>query len=101
MPDAWHREAYFGQLLQGVSRAVAIHDSFAAFVPAPASTDRLLYLLVTETAPHGDLRSYLTKQRSRVGDEGVPGDRPSSCECRLELHEAGASHVTLRHRTCS
>src|SRR5687767_248923 len=30
-PHAWQREAYFGDLLDGVEGALAIHDSFAAF----------------------------------------------------------------------
>jgi len=34
-PEAWHCEAYFGQLLGGVAGAIAVHDSFAALQPAP------------------------------------------------------------------
>ena len=37
-PEAWHREAYFGQLLQRVPRAIAVFDSFATFVAAPRAS---------------------------------------------------------------
>ena len=58
--DAWVREAYFGQLLDGHPRAIAVYDSF----PLVRPDGRLVYCLVLEYARHGDLRAYLVKNGS-------------------------------------
>jgi len=54
------REAYFGQLLDGHPRAIAVYDSF----PLVRPDGRLVYCLVLEYARHGDLRAYLVKNGS-------------------------------------
>ncbi len=54
--DGWLREAYFGQLLEGHPRAIAVHDAFP--LPFPG---RPLYCLALEYARHGDLRLYLRR----------------------------------------
>ena len=59
--ETWLREAYFGQLLAGHPRAIAVYDAF----PLVRSDGRLLYCLALEYARHGDLRAYL--QRSGAG----------------------------------
>jgi len=53
--DGWLREAYFGQLLDGHPRAIKTFETFALMRP----TDRPLYCLVLEYAPHGDLSAFL------------------------------------------
>ena len=53
--DAWLREAYFGQLLDGHPRAIRVYDSF----PLCARTARILYCLALEYARHGDLSAFL------------------------------------------
>ena len=53
--DAWLREAYFGQLLDGHPRAIRVFDAF----PLVRSDGRLLYCLALEYARHGDLRAFL------------------------------------------
>ncbi len=53
--DAWLREAYFGQLLDGHPRAIGVFDVF----PLVRSDGRLLYCLALEYARHGDLRAFL------------------------------------------
>jgi serine/threonine protein kinase len=58
--DAWVREAYFGQLLDGHPRAIAVYDSF----PLVRPDGRLVYCLVLEYARQGDLRAYLQKNGS-------------------------------------
>jgi len=58
--DAWVREAYFGQLLDGHPRAIAVYDSF----PLVRPDGRLVYCLVLEYAQHGDLRAFLLKNGS-------------------------------------
>ena len=59
--ETWLREAYFGQLLDGHPRAIAVYDAF----PLVRADGRLLYCLALEYARHGDLRAYL--QRSGAG----------------------------------
>ncbi len=63
-PKEWHREAYFGQLLEGVPRAIAVYDSFAVVEDWLLQESRPLYCLVTELAEHGDLVSYLRRRRN-------------------------------------
>ena len=63
-PEAWHREAYFGQLLAECPRAIAIHDSFATFVKR-AGTTTPLYCLVSILAARGDLEDYLSHGRKQ------------------------------------
>jgi hypothetical protein len=94
-PEAWHREAYFGELLEGQPRAIAVHDSFAILDDGPYSGERPLYCLVTELAAHGDLVRYL-QRRSR------PWTEARACReiCEIlrvlvHLHEAGAVHRDL------
>ena len=53
--DAWHREAYFGQLLDGHPRAIRVFDSF----PLVRADGGVLYCLALEYARHGDLRAFL------------------------------------------
>ena len=55
--DAWVREAYFGQLLDGHPRAIRVFDSF----PVVRADGRFLYCLALEHARHGDLRSFLQR----------------------------------------
>ena len=57
--DAWIREAYFGQLLTGHPRAIAIYDAFV-ITAADASP---LYCLALELARQGDLSAYLQRTR--------------------------------------
>jgi serine/threonine-protein kinase len=53
--DAWLREAYFGQLLDGHPRAIRVFDAFPLVRPEGG----LLYCLALEYARHGDLRAFL------------------------------------------
>jgi eukaryotic-like serine/threonine-protein kinase len=53
--DAWLREAYFGQLLDGHPRAIRVFDAFPLVRPEGG----ILYCLALEYARHGDLRAFL------------------------------------------
>jgi serine/threonine protein kinase len=55
--DAWVREAYFGQLLDGHPRAIRVFDAF----PVVSRDGAFLYCLALEHARHGDLRSFLQR----------------------------------------
>src|SRR3954454_1755115 len=64
--DGWLREAYFGQLLDDHPRAIRVFDMF----PQIRADGGVLYYLVLEYAPHGDLSAYL-----HHGEKGWP-ERP-------------------------
>ena len=54
---AWHREAYFGELLKETPGIVRVHESFAS---VPRGDDpKPLYCLVSEYVERGDLLGYL------------------------------------------
>lgn len=53
--DGWLREAYFGLLLDGHPRAIAVYDAFPSF----ERDEGLLYCLALEYATSGDLRAHL------------------------------------------
>jgi serine/threonine-protein kinase len=55
--DGWVREAYFGKLLDGHPRAIAVFDMF----PLMRADGRVLYYLALEYASHGDLAGFLTR----------------------------------------
>ncbi len=55
--DGWLREAYFGQLLDGHSRAIRVFDKF----PLMRADGQVLYYLAIEYASHGDLSAYLQR----------------------------------------
>jgi len=64
--EAWVREAYFGQLLDGQPRAIRVFDRF----PLGGDEGRMLYCLVLEYACHGDLSAYL-RRAARPWAEGT------------------------------
>lgn len=64
--DAWIRESYFGQLLEGHPRAIAIYDTFT-FIGIDG---RPLYGLALEYARQGDLGGYL-KRTGRQWKESI------------------------------
>jgi serine/threonine protein kinase len=89
-PESWHREAYFGELLNRCERAIRVFDSFPLF---PATRRHgLLYCLVVEYAEHGTIRDHLAQT-----DRGWSSDRARREIIALlklldQLHGAGALH---------
>lgn len=60
-PTGWYREAYFGDMLNGISRVIQVYEAFAW---VPNGRDRKpLYCLITELAHGGDLASWLERNR--------------------------------------
>jgi serine/threonine protein kinase len=94
-PDAWHREAYFGQLLDGVRGTVAIHDSFAAFPPEGAGTAAPLYCLVSELAENGDLGHYLESGPKPWSEAKVCREVRNLLQTLVVVHDSGAVHRDL------
>ena len=69
--DGWLREAYFGQVLAGHARAIRVFDAF----PLVRYDGSVLYCLALEYARHGDLRSFLQRNREGVAGAGPRGAR--------------------------
>ena len=92
--DGWLREAYFGQLLDGHPRAIAVFDAF----PLDARpTARLVYCLVLEYARHGDLRAYLRRNGSRLaGARSRDARSRASCRCSASCTAASCCTATSR-----
>jgi hypothetical protein len=90
--ESWHREAYFGQVLEGIPRAIQIFDSFA-FVPDESKAP--LYCLVSELAEFGSLESYF--ETHPRGWTEVRAKREVVALLRLVvlLHTGGAVHRDL------
>jgi hypothetical protein len=57
LPNAWLRQAYFGQLLDGHPRAIRVFDTF----PSIRANGQVLYCLTLEYARHGDLSAFLSR----------------------------------------
>ncbi len=93
-PEAWHREAYFGQLLAGVARAITIHDSFATFVKR-AGTTIPLYCLVSELAARGDLEDYLSTGPKQWSEAKMCREIAHLLRVLIHLHDSGAVHRDL------
>lgn len=90
-PRAWHREAYFGDLLKNESGVVRVHESFAWIPPAKSARDEVphpLYCLISELVEGGDLFHYLQRHPD-------PWPEPKARREIIRLLRA----VTLLHST--
>jgi eukaryotic-like serine/threonine-protein kinase len=94
-PEAWHREAYFGELLHGVPRAISVHSSFATFWPENRRESLPLYCLVTELASHGDLSKYLEEREAPWPEARACAEVAALLRVLVRLHQAGAVHRDL------
>jgi serine/threonine protein kinase len=89
-PGAWHREAYFGELLKGESGIVRVHESFAW---VPRGKDRQpLYCLVSELMEGGDLAHYLEKHPERWAESKARREIIRLVRAVMLLHSSGAVH---------
>ncbi len=89
-PESWHREAYFGELLNRCERAIRMYDSFPLF--PPTRRYGVLYCLVFEYAEHGTIRDHLAS--TQQGWSPVRARREIVALLKLldQLHGAGALH---------
>jgi eukaryotic-like serine/threonine-protein kinase len=89
-PESWHREAYFGELLNRCERAIRMYDSFPLF--PPTRRHGVLYCLVSEYAEHGTIRDHLAS--TNTGWSPVRARREIVALLKLldQLHGAGALH---------
>ncbi|HEV2105586.1 MAG TPA: protein kinase [Candidatus Eisenbacteria bacterium] len=89
--DGWLREAYFGQLLAGLERAIRVHDAF----PLPQPDGRMLYALALEYAPHGDLRAFLARGGRGWPERQVRREIAGILEVLGRLHRGRMLHRDL------
>jgi serine/threonine protein kinase len=91
--DGWLREAYFGRLLDGHPRAIAVYDAFP-FVPADPR-GRILYCLVLEYACHGDLSTHLRRESGGWGETAVRREIAGVLQVLGKLHRGQMLHRDL------
>jgi serine/threonine-protein kinase len=89
--DAWIREAYFGQLLDGHARTIAIYDAFVATSEWGAP----LYCLALEYARQGDLSAYLRRTGRRWKETMVRREIAGILQVLGQLHRGQLLHRDL------
>jgi serine/threonine-protein kinase len=89
--DGWLREAYFGHLLDGHSRAVRLFDAF----PLVQANGTFLYCLVLEYARYGDLSMFLARGGTRWSESVVRREMAGVLEVLGKLHRGQMLHRDL------
>ncbi|HEU0107120.1 MAG TPA: protein kinase [Vicinamibacteria bacterium] len=89
--DAWLREAYFGQLLDGHPRAIRVYDAF----PLMRENGRVLYCLAIEYARHGDLRAFLRRTGKGWRETAARREIAGILEVLGKLHRGQMLHRDL------
>jgi serine/threonine-protein kinase len=88
--ESWIREAYFGQLLHGHPRAIAVYDPFII-----SRRGRPLYCLALEYAAHGDLSAYLAHTGRRWAESTVRREIAGILDVLGRLHRGQLLHRDL------
>lgn len=91
-PTAWHREAYFGDLLKHEPAVVRMYESFA-WVPSGASQP--LYCLISELMDGGNVQDYLANQPFRWKESKARREMIRILRAVKLLHQGGAVHRDL------
>ena len=89
--DGWVREAYFGQLLDGLPRAIRVFDAF----PLSREDGGVLYCLAMEWAKHGDLRSFLARTGKGWAERTARREIAGILEVLGRLHRGQLLHRDL------
>ncbi|HTO86867.1 MAG TPA: protein kinase [Thermoanaerobaculia bacterium] len=89
--DGWLREAYFGQILAGHSRAIRVFDAF----PLARADGSVLYCLALEYARHGDLRSFLQRTGKGWPERTARREIAGILEVLGKLHRGQMLHRDL------
>jgi serine/threonine protein kinase len=93
---AWHREAYFGELLRETPGIVRVHESFAW---APRGSDaKPLYCLVSEFVEGGDLIHYLQERAEAWTESKARREIIRLLGPLRLLHAAGLVHRDITPR---
>ncbi len=93
---AWHREAYFGELLREKPGIVRVHESFA-WVPR-GNEPKPLYCLVSEFVENGDLIHYLEEHSEPWTEWKARREIVRLLEPLRLLHAAGLVHRDITPR---
>jgi len=93
---AWHREAYFGELLRETPGIVRVHESFA-WVPH-GKEPKPLYCLVSEFVEGGDLIQYLQEHPEPWKESKARREVVRLLEPLRLLHAAGLVHRDITPR---
>lgn len=89
--DGWLREAYFGQLLDGHPRAIAVFDMFPLIRP----DGQILYCLALEYARHGDLSAFLHRTSKGWPETTARREIAGILEVLGKLHRGQMLHRDL------
>jgi serine/threonine-protein kinase len=89
--DGWLREAYFGQVLDGHTRAIRVYDAF----PLVHAGGRVQYFLVLEYAEHGDLSAYLRRGGRGWTETVVRREIAGILDVLRKLHRGQTLHRDL------
>lgn len=89
-PESWHREAYFGELLNRCERAIQMYDSFPLF--PPSTRHGVLYCLVFEYAEYGNIRDHLASTKESWSPVRARREIIGLLKLLDQLHGAGALH---------
>ena len=90
-PRSWHGEAYFGRLLEGRARVVALLDAFQ--MASGAGATRLTkYVLVFEWMENGTVGEFLESGMGPVPAEAVAHQTGEILELLGLLHRRGICH---------
>lgn len=90
--DGWVREAYFGKILDGHPRAIGVYDTFPLL---HESDGRVLYCLVLEYAPHGDLAAFLRRSSHGWSETSARREIAGILEVLGKLHRGQTLHRDL------
>jgi serine/threonine protein kinase len=93
---AWHREAYFGELLRETPGIVRVHESFAWV--QPGHDPKPLYCLVSEFVEGGDLIHYLQKHSEPWAESKARREIVRLLGPIRLLHGAGLVHRDITPR---
>jgi eukaryotic-like serine/threonine-protein kinase len=94
-PTAWHREAYFGDLLKDEPAVVRLYESFAWI---PSGDSKPLYCLISELMDGGDVQHYLQKQPQPWKESKARYEVIRVLRAVRLLHQGGAVHRDLTPR---
>jgi serine/threonine-protein kinase len=89
--DGWIREAYFGQLLDGHPRAIALYDAFVVM----RDDGSPLYCLALEYARQGDLSGYLQAVRRPWNERVARREIAGILDVLGKLHRGQLLHRDL------
>jgi serine/threonine-protein kinase len=89
--DGWLREAYFGKLLDGHPRAIAVFDMF----PLIARGQSILYCLTLEYARYGDLSAFLRRDGRAWNETTARREIAGILEVLGKLHRGQLLHRDL------